>query len=34
MARLDYPDCAHVADVMREFPQPLRNMNIDRKSVV
>jgi len=30
MARLDYPDCAHVADVMREFPQPLRNMNIGR----
>jgi AhpD family alkylhydroperoxidase len=30
MARLDYPDSAHVADVMREFPQPLRNMNIGR----
>lgn len=30
MARLDYPDSAHVADVMREFPPPLHNMNIGR----
>jgi hypothetical protein len=30
LARLDYPDASDVAEVMREFPPPLRNMNIGR----
>jgi 4-carboxymuconolactone decarboxylase len=30
MARLAYPDASDVAGVMREFPPPLRNMNIGR----
>lgn len=30
MTRLAYPDPAHVADIMRGYPVPLRHMNIGR----